>query len=159
MSNKAKWPTEQRRALERAKRINTIVDLRIKGFSVREIAAKTALTGGAVHNMLTEALKEMQENTRESILELRDLEVERLDGMLSKLWPQRSNARTADTILRLMDRRSRLLGLDVAEQSEVTVKGLEGLTDEQITARLEAIVHAGTAQGDGGPAGGAEKKK
>lgn len=58
--------------------------------------------------------------------ELRAEEVSRLDAMLAGLWPdaRRGHLGAVDRVLRLMERRARLLGLDAPEKK--ALGGLEG---------------------------------
>lgn len=57
--------------------------------------------------------------------EMRKLELERLDAMQRAQWPAVSQGkpRAAEAVLKIMDRRSKLTGLDVPTQVEVFGKG------------------------------------
>ena len=132
--------------------------LRLAGMTYEQISIKLKVTKKMAWDYVVGTLKEMKEETFEDALKVRELEVTRLDGILAKLWPRRQDPRTADTIIRLMDRRAKVLGLDMASQSKVEISGLEGMNDEQIAARVEAIIHAARTRGDGdSPPGDAEK--
>lgn len=97
--------------------------LRIAGASYRKIAASLGISKSAAHEYTITALRELEALNAEDAKELRRLECERLDAMLLKLWPQTSTAklseRTADTVLRIMERRSKLLGLDAPVDSRL----------------------------------------
>lgn len=74
---------------------------------------------------VTEALAEIREQNSESAEELRRLELEKLDAMTADLWPiddtgKRAtvDARTADTLLRIAERRANLVGLDAPKRWE-----------------------------------------
>ena len=71
------------------------------GYQSRASAFKAVMT----------AIKELK---REPAQELVELELARLDAMLAGLWPSATtgDARSVDSLLRLSERRARLLGLD-----------------------------------------------
>lgn len=135
-------------------KVKEALDLRRKGLTYDQIAVKLNCSVMWAHGLVKDGMKEVCASVRETATEIRDIEVRRLDGILEKLWGRRGDPRVSDTILRLMDRRAKLLGLDAANKTEVHVEGLENLTDEQITERIEAIVQSARARGDGFPSGG-----
>ena len=61
-------------------------------------------------------------DSAEAIIEL---EVQRLDAMLTTLWPQvaKGHLGAVDRVLRVMDRRAKLLGLDAPTKADVTSGG------------------------------------
>ncbi len=72
------------------------------------------------HKHLTTALREIAERTGERVDELRTLELERLDALLAAQWEaaMSGDVRAADRVLRVSERRSRLLGLELPVRSE-----------------------------------------
>jgi preprotein translocase subunit SecD len=78
---------------------------------------------------------------REPAEELRELEVARLDAMLLVLWRrvQAGDEKAVDRVLRIMERRARLLGLDAPTNTKVELT-LEDI-DREIE-RLEAELRA-----------------
>jgi hypothetical protein len=121
------------------------LSLRIAGASYRKIAETMGISVAWAHELVTNALREVQEAGRELADGVRDLERERLDALLLSLWTKRENPRVADTILRVMERRARLDGLDVP--STTRFEGPDGgpipidLTDgrQLLLDRLAAI--------------------
>lgn len=95
-------------ALQREK----VLALRITGKSMREIGAEMKISGTRVYQIIVAAIDELRANNTESAEHVRRLELERLDAMTVQLWGQRDNARSADTLLRIMERRAKLLGID-----------------------------------------------
>lgn len=93
----------------------------------------------------------------------RQQENERLDALLEAAWPRATqphavydkegnvvgeelDMRAVDTVLRLMDRRAKLNGLDMPAKAEVTGAGGGPLQMSQATtAELEALIGLGTA--------------
>ena len=68
--------------------------------------------------------------------ELRGLELERLDRMQVAIWDKAitGNLRTVDRVLKIMKRRSALLGLDAPRQVAVSV----GVTVQQMAEKMAA---------------------
>lgn len=94
------------------------LELRIGGANYREIARTLGISVGSAHDYVTKGLEELRNANAESTDRVRSMEVARLDGMLLKLWPKRDQPRVADTILRISERRARLLGLDMGKGPE-----------------------------------------
>ena len=61
--------------------------LRVQGKSVGEIALALELSKSTVHGHITRALDELAEADRDSTARFRSLNLQRLDGLLSALWP------------------------------------------------------------------------
>lgn len=78
--------------------------------------------------------------------EVRTLEVERLDAMLQAMWTQAKsgNQGAIDRVLRIMERRAKLLGLDAPTKSEIRISELDAAI-EQGLAQLAGAGEAGPA--------------
>ncbi len=88
-----------------------------------------------VGTALDKTLQEPAEN-------LRQLELERLDAMLTAIWPQALNGYLGaiDRVLKIIERRSKLLGLENAGQdNEVQTVAWAPLTAEQEARIRERI--------------------
>lgn len=98
------------------------IDLRRKGYSYREIGAEIGATHGYCYKLVSQALKRIREETNEIAEDARQLEMERLD----QLWMHAYQAVEAgdigaiDKAVRVMDRRSKLLGLDAPARHDIT---------------------------------------
>lgn len=98
------------------------IDLRRKGYSYREIAAEIGATHGYCYKLVSQALKRIREETNEIAEDARQLELDRLD----KLWMHAYQAVEAgdigaiDKAVKVMDRRSKLLGLDAPARHDIT---------------------------------------
>jgi hypothetical protein len=116
---------KERRALE----------ARRDGWSYDEIADK--ITGGVRANAYRVVQNGLRRTLVEPALELRVLEQERLDALLRPVMLQAKdgNLRAVETALRIMERRARLLGLDLPAKGEnpelAEVKGLLGRMAEE----------------------------
>lgn len=120
------------------------LELRKAGVGYEQIALKVGYSGpGAAYREIHAALREI---TREPAEELRTLETERLDRMLMGLWEKAraGDLKTVDRVLRIMERRSRLLGLDAPERKDVT-------SDGQPLGVLGYAVHPPKEDGAGDP--------
>lgn len=116
-----------------------LVKARLSGLSYSDIGKQAGISAKKAHDIIDAAIDEMNRDCAENLGKVRDIEVQRLDAMLEKLWPNRAEPKTADVILRLAKRRSDLLGLDAAQRSEMKITGLEGLTDDQLAKRMEEL--------------------
>jgi hypothetical protein len=66
------------------------------------------------------AMDELGTITREGATQIKQMELERLNSMHMSLWPQRKNPRVVDSLLRIQERRARLLGLDAPTKTALT---------------------------------------
>ena len=115
------------------------VRLRRAGLTLDEIAIRVGYSSPAsVHY----ALKRINERiSREDVEEIRNLESERLDLLQAANW---DNAMQGDVpagalVLRVMERRAKLLGLDmpIRVQQEVTVWNGDGDLDAEIQSLIQ----------------------
>jgi len=116
------------RRIKSTERQRQALELRKAGATYEMIAEKLGFRGpsGAY-----EAIKAALEKTlRPPADELRQLESERLDALLLAVYPQarQGNLGAVDRVLRIMERRARLLGLDAPATMNIT--GNETLTVE-----------------------------
>ncbi|HEU0165670.1 MAG TPA: hypothetical protein VFQ54_11555 [Thermomicrobiales bacterium] len=135
------------------------MELRKSGMSFQEIADDLgyANASGAYKAVMAALKKTLQEPTDE----LRHLELNRLDVMLSSLWPaiiakNQYTPRTVEVALKVMDRRAALLGLDAPQKREDTqrvevtmlIKRIaeeSGLDEHEIIQEAERILQDATS--------------
>lgn len=102
----------------------TALDWRRAGLSFERIGEKMGISKVRAHQLVTEAM----EHTRQAIAagadELRAEEVARLDGLLEKLWPKarRGEVAAVDRVLKIGERRAKLLGIEAPVRIETTGK-------------------------------------
>lgn len=126
---------------QQVEKIRKAIELRKAGATYEQIAKQIGLKSkGQCYEMIRDALHDM---IQEPAAELRILELERLDALMLAHWPQKANPRNAEILLKLMDRRAKLIGLDAPTKTEVSVD-MRSLSDEE----LERIAN-GTASGSG----------
>lgn len=111
---------------------------RLRGLTIRQIADQLDVPYSTVGRDLTTVMAAVRKETVDAAGSVRDLEVARLDMMLSALWPKALKGETLviDRVLRIMERRAALLGLDAPVKTDLTSAGhemsaltLDGLSD------------------------------
>jgi hypothetical protein len=99
--------------IERAQRLATIMSLRLQGWTLQAIgeSLSPACSAQAVHKCLKRALETMVD---EAVEQVRRLEELRLDELQAGLYEKALNGDlgAVDSVLSVMARRARLLGLD-----------------------------------------------
>jgi len=105
--------TSQRRLTARERERRGLA-LRLEGKTYQQIARELGMSEAGAYKAVLRALTRLNEKIAEQADEVRRLELERLDRLLLGLWPQaaRGNQGAVDRVLRIMERRARLLGLD-----------------------------------------------
>ena len=115
--NPAAKPNRAKIADEQA----AVLELRRKGYTVRQIAAQLGISKSTVQNRLDAAIAELVEPAAR---EVRLLELERLDAWQARLEGKLDDgedpAKVVPIALKVQERRAKLLGLDAPERAEVT---------------------------------------
>jgi len=88
--------------------------LRRAGMPYDRIGEAIGISKQAAHKAVTKALREITSKSAETAAEIRELELMRLDAMLTGLWPQasRGNLGAIDRALRIAERRAKITGID-----------------------------------------------
>jgi DNA-binding CsgD family transcriptional regulator len=122
--------------------------LRLAGATYQQIADDLGISLGGAHKIIMRVLHRLEVTADETAEAVRRLEVERLDRMLLGLWPQatKGGQGAVDRVLRIMERRARLLGLDRPFRSEVS--GPEGgplefshLSEVELDREIEQLLN------------------
>lgn len=132
------------RGVRAAERRIKALELRKAGKTYDAIGKKLGITTQSAHALVMSALEQIRTVTAEDAAKVRELELERLTGIYEKLYPKRDDPRAADTLVRIAERRSRLLGLDAPTKLEVDDTG--GLTDDERAARIASILDSARAR-------------
>jgi len=124
-----------KRIIEATEKQAKAVRLRIEGYTHQQIADKLGYEGrqgacDAVQAALKKTLKEPADDYRK-------LELERLDMMFQAIWDDVTNGKVnkIDRALKIMERRSKLLGLDAPIKGQID--GDIGLTAVIMQVMLE----------------------
>ena len=126
MSHKKSKPAEI------ADRQSKAMQLRVRGFSFPKIAKALGCSTGTAFNDYTAAMKRLAEETKESADQVRSVELARLDKMTRALEfaafgespddsPNALDIKAIDALLKVSDRRAKLLGLDAPEDINLNV--------------------------------------
>ena len=98
-------------------------ELRIAGLTQQQIGAKLGISQSVVCRMLARARQDATAATHDVAATATTEQVARLDRMLTALWEKvrNGNERAIDAVLKIEERRARLLGLDAAVRKEVDI--------------------------------------
>jgi hypothetical protein len=132
------------RRLASAERQRKALELRAIGMTYEAIADQVGYKSRqAAFDAIDRALKKM---LREPAEQARNLDLKRLDAMTLALWSQarQGNQGAIDRLLRIMERRAKLLGLDaptkVAPTTPDGTREYQEMDDEQVARRIQAIL-------------------
>jgi len=117
-----------------------IIELRRAGVTWEKISAEIGFKNASgAYKMYQRAAARM---IRPNLEELRDVELDRLDRMQLGIWPKAKDGdmRAIDTVLRIQDRRARLLGLDAPTKIQAEVTVYEGQQLVEHTARIVELI-------------------
>jgi len=101
------------------------LELRRAGLGYEAIGAQLGLKKSQTHRLVQAGLAECRAQVTANADELRSEELSRLDGMLQGLWPRarKGEVSAVDRVLKIAERRAKLLGLDAPEKRELFGKG------------------------------------
>jgi len=133
-----KAPTPERIDKERA-----IVELRTEGYVWREIAEIVSMSTAGVYKAYNRAMTRV---IAPSIEEHREMELDRLDILQRTYWQPavNGNLRAADYVLRVIDKRAKLLGLDAPMKVQAEVVTYDGTDLDSEVDRIARLIEAGT---------------
>lgn len=99
------------------------VELRTQGWTYARIAKECGVSIQSAYQAVVRYLEETRAVSREHAEEIRRLELDRLDRMLSAFGPRAEDgdAAAADRVLRIQERRAKLLGLDAPAETRSTI--------------------------------------
>jgi hypothetical protein len=133
--------TSERR-LEAAEKQRKALELRKAGTPFEVIARELGYRGpSSAYNAVMSALRK---TLQEPADEVRNLELTRLDNLLLKLWHRALAGRytAIDRVLKILERRAKLLGLDAPVKVEGDLRGVVAVhssVKEMTDAELERI--------------------
>lgn len=89
-------------------------ELRKAGATYEEIGKSLGITRQSAYGLVSKVLEQLQTQTAEDAAAVKEMELQRLDAMFKGLWPAASkgNPQSVEKALKVMERRSKLLGLD-----------------------------------------------
>ncbi len=119
MANGKKTDSKRINAAERR---SLSLDLRLAGNSYRSIAKQMGVSVSTIWDDINDGLLQLADKEQEKTKTLRQLELERLDALHAAHWSfaAAGDVPAAGVILRIADRRAKLLGLDKPAQLDIT---------------------------------------
>jgi len=126
------------------------LELRKAGASYRQIGKTLGTSQVQAYRDVQRMLQALAKVETDKARELRSLEDERLNDLLLVLWPQakKGNLGAIDRIVRIMERRARLFGLDAPTKvAETTPEGM-ALPPEQVSLRIVRLLEMAQARKD-----------
>ncbi|MCE5290075.1 MAG: hypothetical protein LLG14_12675 [Nocardiaceae bacterium] len=100
--------------LERARRDDLVVQLVASGLTFQQVGEQLGVSKSQAHRLFRAALAKIPAG---SVDEYRATQREQLNGAVSALWPkvQRADVRACEALVKLLERRARLDGLDAPQ--------------------------------------------
>ena len=132
MKNKKQQATSLEK-IEISKRNRDILKLRLSGLSLQDIGDAVGITASAVHKVIT---KELALITVGPAKDLKIQELLKLDTLQAALWPQAMTGcnKSINTLLKLAERRSKLLGLDAETNQNINISSDSSVRLEHLQA-------------------------
>jgi transposase-like protein len=123
------------------------VELRRAGASFSQIAAQLGMAKSSAHKAVSKALAEIRGELDEQARLLQAQEADRLDALQTKMWTRAigGDVIAIDKVLRIMERRARLLGLDQPQKvAPTTPEGDQPyqpgqMSDAEMDARIAEL--------------------
>jgi len=147
--------TDDRKAKARARRIQAqenrsrAVELRKLGMSYQEIGKQLGISAQAAHKTVQKAMTEVKARQEDDAKIAKTLELEKLDNVEMRLWTESKTAAVPafNTMLKVFERRARLMGLDApVKHASTNIEGTETIdqriremSDSEIQARLDEL--------------------
>ena len=109
-----------------ARRLQAL-ELRKAGATYQQIGERLNISANQAHLDVRRELQKLAEQSAELATEVRQMELERLDAMHLGLWPEarKGHLGAVDRVLRIMERRASLLGLDAPKQQDIRLETLD----------------------------------
>ena len=136
----------------RSVRCAKALELRVTGGSYRQIGAALGVGLKTAYYDVQRELGKLDAVNEASAERVRDLELARLDRITIALWPRAGTGdpRAVTAMIRVMDRRAKLLGLDAPARVEVVRpdRPFADLTVEEIAKQLRVTARILGSQND-----------
>jgi hypothetical protein len=128
-------------------RMREALNRRIQGLSYAEIADELSISTQVAHDYVSGAIERLTGEEVRSAEIARQLQLLRLDVMLAALWPKvlDGNVNAAQAVLKIMERQSKLLGLDAPVRIDIEhrireMAAAEGLDPDEAVEEARAII-------------------
>lgn len=114
--------------------------LRRGGLTFEEIGADLGCDEKRARRLCSDAMEDAREQVATAAKELRAMEVSRLDALVNSIWDaaMRGNLLAIDRVVKIMERRAKMLGLDSVER-------MEDMTVEEIALEAQRVIQQAMA--------------
>jgi len=129
----------KRRAAAAVRR-KSILELRCAGLTFEQIAAELGIARSTAQAALVTELRAVAAARRDLAEHQIDFELEQVDAVIRGMSPRvaKGDAHAGATMLRAMERRAKILGLDAPDRHEHTID-LKKLSDADLDAEIAAL--------------------
>lgn len=137
-------------------RRNRAVKLRVKGMTYEEIARRLGCNPETARKDIERALAEVRAGYSEDAREQLQMDLMRLDGLIRAYWKkamQDKDVKAAELLLKTLDRRAKLLGLNAPTRVEAKHE-LSGLSDSELLSEAKKLGLAVGLELEEGASGG-----
>jgi DNA-binding CsgD family transcriptional regulator len=128
---------------QKQERVARAFELRKAGKTYRQIAEMLDYSHEQVRKDISTILQSIAAETKASAVDLLSIELARLDDLQFGIWAdaRRGDKRAIDSVLRIMERRARLLGLDITRNLTVSITPDEivKMNDEELHELVSSI--------------------
>jgi orotate phosphoribosyltransferase-like protein len=102
-------------------------ELRKKGINYREIAKQLKVSPATIVLDIKAVMKELVKDQQKEAAEYKNLELDRLETLQAGIWDFAINgdAVAIDKVIKIMERRAKLLGLDAPAKTELSGDALK----------------------------------
>jgi hypothetical protein len=137
----------------RCKHATMVMKLRLEGLTHREIGNRMGFSEVRAFRICQEELDRLNAIRAETADQLQRLEVSRLDMLLRAVWAKAKEGdfRAIDRVLSIMERRAKLLGLDLADKDAPPGGNVTLNVTEVLVNKREDITN-GDGEAASGPA-------
>lgn len=128
--------------IKRSELINCILQLKKAGWTMRQMSLALKLPQKQIKKILFASLRRIGRQLAEHSEELFSLEMERLEEMHRALYSRAmtGDVRAMDQLVRIADRRAKLLGLDaplkIQQQTDITI---QALSDQELLDQARSL--------------------
>jgi hypothetical protein len=124
-----------------AQRRQRVVERRCQGATLQAIGGELCISRQRVHVILTEEIAQFRAGTQADLADLVELESQRLDALQAGLWDKAlaGDVKAARTVVKIMERRARLLGLDAPTRVQRDQFGLAEKSGPELLAEADRV--------------------
>jgi len=128
----------------KTERVQRAFELRKAGKSLRQISELLGYSHEMVRKDINSVIQSIVTETKDLATDMITLELARLNDLQFAVWPdaRKGDRKCIDTMLRIMERRAKLLGLDTpvttkAVNVTLTHAELQAMSDEELQRMIE----------------------